>query len=670
MKHDEARKRAEILRNELNRHNDLYYRQNQPEISDFEFDVKMHELETIEKMFPELKRADSPTQIVGSDILREFTQVAHDYPMLSLANIYSEAELASFDTRVRKAIKGEFSYVCELKLDGASISLKYSNGSFVRAVTRGDGGKGDDVSNNVLTINSIPRFVRGKGIPKEFTIRGEIIIHKDDFRKMNESRVASGEQPFANPRNAAAGTLKLLDSGSVARRPLDCYLYYLLADDLPSSSHFNNLSMAKDWGFKISEPMKLCSNLDEVFEFIQFWDKKRKELDFEIDGVVIKVDNAEFQRELGFTAKTPRWAVAYKYQAEQGATRLLSVSFQVGRTGAVTPVANLEPLLLAGSTVKRASLHNADQIQMLGLHLNDIVYIEKGGEIIPKVIGVDINSRVQNSEPVSFITECPECTTSLIRVEGESAWYCPNYKSCPPQIKGRIEHFVGRKAMNIDGMGEETVDLLFSKNLIKNPADLYELHVSQLAVLERMGEKSAANIVKSVEKSKSAPWHRVLFALGIRHVGETTARTLAARFSTIDSLMAASIDEMTSIADIGSRIATSVKDFFADQENVEMVERLREKGVSMAANKDTTPETSDRLLGMAIVITGSFEKHERDEYKELIIKMGGKSSSSVTGNTTHLLAGDNPGPSKVEAAVRLGVKIVSEEEFLEMTGEL
>lgn len=670
MKKEEAGKRAEILRKELSRHNDLYYRINEPEISDFEYDVKMHELETLEKMFPELKVADSPTQRVGSDILKEFTQIAHDYPMLSLANTYSEVELAAFDTRVRKVIKGDFNYVCELKLDGASISLKYIDGRFVRAVTRGDGGKGDDVSNNVLTIKSIPRNIGGKDVPQNFTIRGEIIIHKEDFRKMNESRVASGEQPFANPRNAAAGTLKLLDSGTVAKRPLDCYLYYLLAEDLPSSSHFTNLGLAKQWGFKISEPMNLCSNLDEVYEFIRFWDKKRKELDFEIDGVVIKVDNTDYQRELGFTAKTPRWAVAYKYQAEQGATRLLSVSFQVGRTGAVTPVANLEPVLLAGTTVKRASLHNADQIMMLGLHLNDIVYIEKGGEIIPKVIAVDLNSRAENSEPVSFVTGCPECATLLVRVEGESAWYCPNYRTCPPQIKGRIEHFIGRKAMNIDGMGEETVDLLFSKNLLNNPADLYELSVSQLATMERMGEKSAANIIKSVDKSKSVPWHRVLFALGIRHVGETTARTLAGRFRDIDSLMAASTDEMTLIADIGSRIAASVKEYFTDQDNVTLVERLRKSGVCMAAGNDDSIEAGDKLRGMVIVITGSFEKYERDEYKELIIKMGGKSSSSVTGSTTHLLAGENPGPSKIEAAARLGVKIITEDEFLEMTGDL
>ena len=670
MKQEKARERAEKLRSELIRHNELYYRQIEPEISDFEYDLMMHELETLEKMFPELKVADSPTQRVGSDILKEFTQIPHDYPMLSLANTYSGAELAAFDARVRKVIKGDLSYVCELKLDGASISLKYSGGRFVRAVTRGDGAKGDDVSNNVLTIKSIPRQISGKEVPEEFTIRGEIIIHKEDFRKLNDSRRAAGEQPFANPRNAAAGTLKLLDSGVVSRRPLDCYLYHMLGESLPSSSHYRNLSQAKEWGFQISEPMKLCSSLDEVYEFIHYWDEKRRELDFEIDGVVIKVDNSDFQRELGFTAKIPRWAVAYKYQAEQGATRLLSVSFQVGRTGAVTPVANLEPVLLAGTTVKRASLHNADQIVMLGLHLNDTVYIEKGGEIIPKVTGADSKSRTEDSEPVRFITSCPECGTPLTRVEGESAWYCPNYKTCPPQIKGRIEHFIGRKAMNIDGIGEETVDLLFSKNLIANPADLYELKVSQLASLERMGEKSAANIVKSVEKSKGVAWHKVLFALGIRHVGETTARTLAGRFRDIDSLMAATIDEMTMIQDIGSRIAASVKEYFTDQENVKMVERLREKGVTMAASNDVIPEQGDQLKGMTIVITGSFEKHEREEYKELIIKMGGRCASSVTGSTTHLLAGENPGPSKVEAAARLGVKVISEDEFLEMSGEL
>jgi DNA ligase (NAD+) len=670
MKISEARVRAEKLRAEISKHNDLYYKQSAPLISDFEYDVMLNELETIEKLFPELIVADSPTQKVGSDALKEFQQVAHDFPMLSLANTYTESELKDFDTRIRKSVKRDFSYVCELKLDGASISLKYSGNRFLRAVTRGDGEKGDDVTTNALTIKSIPRQIKGNLIPPEFTIRGEVIIHKGDFKKMNERRLNDGEQPFANPRNAASGTLKLLDSKTVEKRPLDCYLYFLLGDALPSQSHFRNMNLAASWGFKISDSMKLCSDINEVIEYINYWESRRKEIDYEIDGVVIKVDDIELQRDLGYTSKTPRWAVAFKYKAEQGITRLLSVSFQVGRTGAVTPVANLEPVALAGTTVKRASLHNADQIDLLDLHLNDSVYIEKGGEIIPQIIGVEISSRSHNAERVVFISTCPECATELVRVLGESAWYCPNDKSCPPQIKGRIEHFISRKAMNIDGMGEETVDLLFNENMIRDSADIYELDVIRLASLGRMGKKSAEKLMKSVESSKSVPWYRVLYALGIRHVGERTARVLTKRFRNIDDLISASLQDLIMVEDVGVKIASSIIEFFADEDNRMLIERLRMNGVSLGTSDEPEVISDGILKGKTIVISGVFTKHSRDEYKEIIIRLGGRNSSSVSSNTSFLLTGESAGPSKVETARELGVQILSENDFLKLTGEL
>lgn len=668
MKINVAKKRADQLRSEIERHNDLYYKANAPVVSDFEYDLILHELETIEKMFPELQTDDSPTRRVGSDILEEFVQITHDYPMLSLANTYSSTELTDFDTRIRKTTKSEFTYVCELKLDGASISLKYSKGRLIRALTRGDGEKGDDVTANVKTIKSIPRTVSGDMVPDEFIIRGEIIIHKGDFRKMNEQRVSNGEQPFANPRNAASGTLKLLDSKTVASRPLDCYLYYLISEDLPYADHFSNMNRALSWGFKISDSMKLCSGINEVLEYIKYWEGRRKDIDYEIDGVVVKVNNHNVQKELGYTSKTPRWAVAYKYQAEQALTRLVSVSFQVGRSGAVTPVANLEPVLLAGTVVKRATLHNADQIILLDLHSDDLVYIEKGGEIIPKIIGVDVRSRKSSAKPVSFLSNCPECGAPLNKADGESAWVCPNDKSCPPQIKGRIEHFVGRKAMNIDGMGEETVDLLFSEGLIRSSADLYKLTINQLANLARMGDKSATNIIKSIERSKEIPWHKVLFAIGIRHVGETTARTLAKRFKGIDDLMNASVEELTVVPDVGPKIASSIHDFFSDQENNEMIESLRMSGISLSGLDDSVKEKSDILSGKSFVITGTFNLHEREAYKDIILRLGGRNSSSVSSGTSFLLAGANPGPSKMEAARKYGVKIINEEEFQKMTG--
>ena len=671
MKTGEARKRAEKIRAEIENHNNLYYKLNQPVISDFEYDLLLHELETLEKKFPELITPDSPTQKVASDILKEFVQVPHEYPMLSLANSYSTGELADFDARIRKLISEDFRYVCELKLDGASVSVKYTEGRFERAITRGDGEKGDDVSANIMTIKSIPKRVYGTAVPDNFIVRGEIIIHKEDFRKMNTIRVEEGEQPFANPRNAASGTLKILDSAIVASRPLDCYFYYLLGTDLPSDSHYENMKAVSSWGFKVSDSMTICNTIDEVTEYISYWEKRRKEVDFEIDGVVVKVDSVKLQSKLGFTSRTPRWAIAYKYKAEQERTRLVSVTFQVGRTGTVTPVANLEPVLLAGTTVRRASLHNADQIELLDLHCNDYVYIEKGGEIIPKIVGVDHDVRNTGSKPVIFPDRCPECNSELRRVDGEASWYCPNEKACPPQIKGKIEHFISRKAMNIEGIGEETVDLLFTNKIINNSADLYDLDIKTISGLEGLGEKSADNIIKSVAKSKEAPFHRALFALGIRHVGETTARILANYFGDIEAIKGASVDKLVMVPDIGPRIALSIMEYFNDTDNIELVERLQQYGVTFISSSGSSLTDHNGILaGKTIVITGTFAKHSREEYKELIIKLGGRASSAVTSKTDFILAGENSGPSKTEAAARLGIKLLNEEEFLSYTEQL
>ncbi|MFO7573869.1 MAG: NAD-dependent DNA ligase LigA [Bacteroidales bacterium] len=667
MRIDNARRRIEDLKREIKRHNDLYYKETRPEISDFEYDILINELETLEKRYPELRTDDSPTLKVGSDILKEFVQVAHEYPMLSLANTYSREELTEFDKRVRKITQKGPKYVCELKLDGASISIKYTGGRFIRAITRGDGEKGDDVSSNVRTIKTVPASVNGEWMPDDFVIRGEIIIHREDFRKMNEARKESGEQPFANPRNAAAGTLKLLDPKMVSQRPLDCYLYYLLSSNLPTDSHYENMRLASAWGFKISDSMKLCSNLDEVLEYINFWESKRYDIDYEIDGVVVKVDSITLQQEMGFTSKTPRWAVAYKYKAAQEKTRILSVSFQVGRTGAVTPVANLEPVLLAGTIVKRASLHNADQIKLLDLHFNDLVYIEKGGEIIPKVIGVDITGRDKDAVSVVYPQHCPECKTVLERSEGEAGWYCPNEKECPPQIKGKIEHFISRKAMNIDGLGEETVALLFAHGLISNSADLYDLTVDKISRLERLGEKSANNIIKSVRNSVDTPFHRLIFALGIRHVGETTARTVASHFEDIDKLINASVEQLKNVPDIGPKTAESIRYFFNDRDNISIVERLKAYGLRLSTGKEEKEGRGAEVLsGKNIVITGTFSKHERDEYKEMIERLGGRNLSSVTSGASFILAGEKPGPSKIEKALKLGIPIFTEDKFLEM----
>jgi DNA ligase (NAD+) len=668
MKQSEARERIEKLRTEINDHNHRYYVLNQPEISDFEYDLLINELETLEKKFPGLITEDSPTRRIGSDVTKEFVQYEHKYPMLSLGNTYSEEEIREFDNRVRKAVNSEVEYVCELKFDGASISITYHNGLIQRAVTRGDGIKGDDVTPNIKTIRDIPVRIDKNIVPEEFVVRGEIILTRSVFDRLNEERAADGVQLFANPRNAAAGTLKLLDPKIVASRSLDCFFYFILGEDLPFDNHFDNMKLAFEWGFKVPDSIRLCRNIVEVMEFINHWDTARRNLPYDIDGVVIKVNSLTFQSELGYTAKSPRWAIAFKFKAERVSTRLLSVAFQVGRTGNITPVANLEPVLLAGTTVKRASLHNEDQINLLDLHINDTVFIEKGGEIIPKIVGVDLTNRANGSSKVNFISYCPECGTLLIKNEGEANHYCPNYLHCPPQIKGRIEHFVSRKAMDIDGLGEETVDLLFSKGLISNIADLYELKKENLVPLERLGEKSAANIIKSVNDSLNAPYHTVLFALGIRHVGETVAKTLAKKFRTIDELIAADAEQLTAVNEIGPKIAGSIIAYFEDEENKEIIRRLKSRGIRFSEGT-TGSALSDKLNGRIIVISGVFNKHTRDEYKEIIEKNGGKNSSSISANTSFILAGENMGPAKKERALDLEVDIMNEEEFLKLIGE-
>jgi DNA ligase (NAD+) len=668
MKQSETKARIEKLRREIEEHNHRYYVLNQPLISDFEYDILLNELNTLEKKFPEFITDSSPTRRIGSDIIKEFSQYEHSYPMLSLGNTYNEEELREFDTRIKKAVTGPVDYVCELKFDGASISITYKNGTLFRAITRGDGVKGDDVTQNVKTIKSIPLKISEKNLPAEFVIRGEIVMPRAVFNKLNDERIKEGNAPFANPRNAASGTLKLLDPRIVASRSLDCLVYFLLSEELPFDNHFENLKMASGWGFKVPESIRLCMNIEEVIQFIFHWESERKILPFDTDGVVVKVNSLSKQEELGFTAKSPRWAIAYKYKAEEASTRLLSVVFQVGRTGAVTPVANLEPVLLSGSTVRRATLHNADQIALLDLHLNDMVYVEKGGEIIPKIVGVDHSSRNGTSRKIEFIQCCPECGTTLIKNEGEANHFCPNYLHCPPQIKGRIEHFISRKAMDIDGLGEETIDLLFTRNLIRNFSDLYDLRIEQLIPLERLGEKSASNIIKSISKSIDTPYHRVLFALGIRHVGETVARTISGRFRTIDDLINAGIEQLTAIPEIGPKIASSIVAYFSDRENLEIINRLRLAGIKFINEKESISE-NDALESKTIVISGIFEKHSRDEYKELIEKNGGKNSSSLSGKTSFILAGENMGQSKREKAEELGVPLISETEFLKLIGE-
>lgn len=667
MKQSEAKNRIENLRTQIDEHNHNYYILNNPAISDFEYDLLMNELETLEKKFPELVDEESPTRKVGSDITREFRQFDHKYPMLSLGNTYSEADLRDFNNRVEKASGTDIEYVCELKFDGASISITYKNGALHRALTRGDGTRGDDVTLNILTIRNIPAKLTAKNLPSEFVARGEIIMQRSVFERLNNQRVKAGMPPFANPRNAAAGTLKLLDPEVVRSRELDCLFYFFQADELPHETHYENMMEAVRWGFRVPESIKICKNIEEVFQFINYWEKERKTLPFDIDGVVVKVNSLSLQDDLGYTAKSPRWAIAYKYKAEQVHTKLLSVSFQVGRTGTVTPVANLEPVYLAGTTVKRATLHNADQISILGLHINDIVIVEKGGEIIPKITGVEHSFRNKNSREVGFIINCPECGTQLIKNEGEANHYCPNYLHCPPQLKGRIEHFISRKAMDIDGLGEETVDLLFNQGLIRNYADLYDLKAEQLVPLERMGEKSAFNIIRSIRLSSEVPYHRVLYALGIRHVGETVARTISRKFRSVDELMRAGINELTNIREIGPKIAASIIAFFTDSDNILIINRLQKYGLKLSRETESVePLAGDKLSGKTILISGVFQRHSREEYKAIIERNGGKNSSSLSSNTTFILAGENMGPSKKEKAEQLGIPLIGEEEFLKL----
>lgn len=659
-------KQEEILqlREELNTHNYNYYVLNKPTISDFEFDAKLRQLQTLENAHPEYFDPNSPTQRVGSDLNTAFVQVEHKYPMLSLANTYSAGEVTDFYERVRKALNDDFEIVCELKYDGSSISLTYEKGALVRAVTRGDGVYGDDVTANVRTIRSIPLKLHGD-YPELFEIRGEIVMPWSVFEKLNYEREKQEESLFANPRNAASGTLKLQNSAEVARRQLDAYLYYLLGDKLPADTHYDNLKKASLWGFKISNSMKKCTSLQEVLDYIAYWDTERKNLPIATDGIVLKVNNLNQQKELGYTAKSPRWAIAYKFQAEKACTRLNSVSYQVGRTGAVTPVANLDPVQLSGTVVKRASLHNADIIAGLELYIGDMVYVEKGGEIIPKITAVDKEARFMLGDKVEFIKKCPECGTTLIRNEDEAAHYCPNEDGCPPQIKGKIEHFASRKAMNIEGLGEETIALLYEKGLLHTIADIYDLKVPDLARLERLGTKSARNIKNAVEASKEVPFARVLFALGIRYVGETVAKKLAGAFRSIDALEAATYDELVEVDEIGERIAQSVLNYFAQPEHRQLIERLKAAGLQFETAGENAP-VSDKLNGLSIVISGTFVHHSRDEYKALIEQHGGKNISSVSAKANFILAGANMGPAKLEKAQKLGVKIIDENEFLEM----
>ncbi len=663
----EIKEEIERLRNELNTHNYNYYVLNKPTISDFEFDAKMHELQRLEAENPEFFDPNSPTQRVGSDLSEGFVQVEHRYPMLSLANTYSEGDVADWYERVRRSLNEPFEVVCELKYDGTSISLIYENGALVQAVTRGDGVRGDDVTANVRTIRSIPLTLRGNDYPQNFEMRGEILMPWKVFDALNAEREAQEEAIFANPRNAASGTLKTQNPAEVARRRLDAYLYYLLGEDLPADTHYENLQRAASWGFKISDAMKCCHSLQEIIDYIDYWDTERKNLPVATDGMVLKVNSLQQQKALGYTAKSPRWAIAYKFQAERACTRLNSVSYQVGRTGVITPVANLDPVQLSGTTVKRASLHNADIIAGLDLHIGDMVYVEKGGEIIPKITGVDLDARLLLGDKVGFAKVCPECGTPLVRDDNEAAHYCPNEDGCPPQIKGKMEHFVSRKAMNIDGLGEETIALLYDNGLLHNVADIYELKVPDLARLERLGAKSAHNIKNGIEASKQVPFPRVLFALGIRYVGETVAKKLAAAFRSIDRLSVATLDELMAVPDIGESIAQSVRAYFAKPEHQQLVERLREHGLQMEMTEAAAP-TSDTLKGLSIVISGVFRHHSRDEYKAMIEQNGGKNVGSVSGATSFILAGENMGPAKLEKAEKLGVRIVSEEEFLDKLG--
>jgi len=669
MNKDKEKRRIEQLKELLHHHNYQYYVLAKPEISDFEYDSLLKELIDLEEKHPELHDPNSPSQRVGNDINKEFEQVKHKYPMLSLSNTYSKEEVSDFETRIKKTLPdSEIEYVCELKYDGVAIGLNYKKGLLSRAITRGDGVQGDDVTNNVKTINTIPLIIDHNTIPEEFEIRGEILFPHDGFLKLNKERKENEETPFANPRNAAAGTLKIQKSSIVAKRPLDCFLYSMLGENSPHTSHYENLMEAKKWGFNVPDHITKCKSIDEIFDYINYWDTERKKLPFDIDGVVIKVNSYKQQRDLGFTAKSPRWAIAYKFQAEQAKTKLTSIDYQVGRTGAITPVANLEPVLLAGTTVKRASLHNSDQIELLDVRINDYVFVEKGGEIIPKIVGVDKDLRTLDSKAVDYVKECPECGTELIRVEGEAKHYCPNDTGCPPQIKGRIEHFISRRAMNI-GAAEATVDTLVDKGLIKDIGDLYFLSKEDILSLERFAEKSANNLLVSINKSKEVPFPRVLYALGIRYVGETVAKTIAAEMKSIEKIKNASTDELIEIHEIGGRIASSIVDYFKNNDNLKIIDKLRKAGVQLELSEELNQQVENKLNGQTFVISGTFEKHSRNELKELIVKFGGKNTGSISSKTNYLLAGENIGPSKLDKVKKLNIPVISENDFIQMIEE-
>jgi DNA ligase (NAD+) len=665
----EVKAKIQTLSAELKQHNYNYYVLAMPSISDFDFDLKLEELVALEKQFPEFASPDSPTQKVGGEITKEFETVKHRWPMLSLGNTYSEQELIDFDQRVRKAIGDNFEYVCELKFDGLSMSLTYENGKLVRAVTRGDGVQGDDVTTNVRTIHSVPKKLdENINYPELFEIRGEVFMHLKAFERLNSERIDNGEVAYANPRNFASGTIKLQDSNEVARRPLDCFLYFLYTDRPLFKTHWESLQAVKSWGFHVNEHNKLCSNIQDVLQFIAEWDTKRFDLSYDIDGIVIKVNNYNQQQELGFTAKSPRWAIAYKFKAERVETELLAVTYQVGRTGAVTPVANLKPVLLAGTTVKRASLHNANEIIRLDLHKGDTVYVEKGGEIIPKIISVNPDKRKPDATPIAYITNCPVCNTPLERKEGEAAHYCPNDEGCPTQIVGKMQHFIGRKAMNIDGLGDETIETLYQKGFICHISDIYDLHLHRedLKQMDRFGERSINNMLDGIERSKQMPFEKVLFGLGIRYVGETVAKKLAVHFRNIDNLKQASFDELIAVDEIGDRIARSLLEYFSGEKHWEEIEKMKSQGLQFVLEEKELTLASDKLLGKTFIISGTFEKHSRDDLKDIIEQNGGKILSGISAKLNYLVAGDNMGPAKLEKATKLNIPIISDEELLEM----
>lgn len=668
MSKPDVKAHMDALVKELNLHNYNYYVLAQPTISDFEFDQKLKELEQLEKEYPEFQDPESPTQKVGGEVTKEFKTVKHRWPMLSLGNTYSEQDLRDFDERIRKAIGDNFEYVCELKFDGLSMSLTYVDGKLARAVTRGDGTQGDDVTTNVKTINKIPKQLRGSGFPNNFEIRGEVFMHRAAFERLNNERIDKGEVPYANPRNFASGTMKLQDSSEVAKRPLDCFLYFLYTEKEIFRTHWESLQAVNEWGFHVCEHNKLAKGIDEVLEFIHYWDKNRFDLSYDIDGIVIKVNNYAQQHELGFTAKSPRWAISYKYKAEQVETILKAVTYQVGRTGAVTPVANLKPVLLAGTTVKRATLHNANEIERLDLYEGDTVFVEKGGEIIPKIISVNTLKRPDDAKKVIYPEVCPECSSNLIRKEGEAVHYCPNDEECPPQIVGKMQHYCGRKAMNIDGLGDETIEALYRKGLIEHISDLYILHekMDDLKQMERFGEKSINNMLNGIEKSKQMPFEKVLFGLGIRYIGETVARKIATHFKNVDSLIQATYDELISVDEIGGRIAESLVEYFKNPKHIEQIQKLQQAGLQFKTEEREISLASEKLKGKTFIISGVFADYSREELAQLIESNGGKILSSISGKLNYLVAGDNMGPSKLEKANKLNIPIISDRELLEM----